>query len=522
MRALRHRAVLSLLGVAAGAVALTSCIDERTVFVPRPIYEEPVAAALDFVGYTDADEKLTVCGNCHVGMQSEWEGTAHAFAWEGLQTSDHAQGFCEGCHTVTSLGNVMEEAEPGTAEGGYAAVEEERYHDVQCESCHGPGLPHIRNPDALDTRPLAPIEVGTDLSFGCGECHAGAHHPFVEEWEASPHAQMQAYPAGRDESRGSCYFCHSGEGALKKWGVKADYLEKETLLASASEFAHITCAVCHDPHDNTNEGQLRFPTNTPSIEDHLCAQCHNRNTVPNPTSTHGLHPHSPEAPLLAGGVGDVGWIPPGAILSEDTIRGTHGSANNPRLCATCHVVPYSAPDELTGETVFSVGHGFRAIPCIENGLPTGAEDCAVTVEARKWDGCLGSGCHADATTARSVLNSALTSILDRAQTLDELLHAVDPEGSAPGGEIDPTNPTFTVAEGAYFNLHLAHHGTDLDPAMTRADSLVAFAPSTTHNPFLIESLLIASINAVLEAYPTETAGFAPIDEAPKLIRPATN
>mgnify|MGYP006172282469 CR=1 FL=1 len=189
MKALRHRAVLSLLAVAAGAMALTSCIDERTVYEPRPIYEEPEAAALEFVGYTDAEDKLTVCGNCHIGQQSEWEETAHAFAWDGLQTSDHAQAFCEGCHTVNSLGNLMVEETPGTAEGGWAAVAEERYHDVQCESCHGPGLPHIQNPDALDTRPLAPIEVGTDLTFGCGECHSGAHHPFVDEWRESAHAR---------------------------------------------------------------------------------------------------------------------------------------------------------------------------------------------------------------------------------------------------------------------------------------------------------------------------------------------
>lgn len=522
MRALRHRAILSVLVVAAGATALTSCIDERTVYEPRPIFEEPVAAALDFVGYTDAEDKLTVCGNCHIGQQSEWEETAHAMAWEGLQGSGHAQAFCEGCHTVNSLGNTIEEAEFGVAEGGYAAVEEERYHDVQCESCHGPGLPHIRNPDNEANKPMAPISVGSDLTFGCGECHSGAHNPFVEEWEDSPHGNMRAYPAGRNETAGGCYFCHSGEGALLKWGVKADYLEKEALLASNAEFAHITCAVCHDPHANDNEGQLRFPVATASVENHLCAQCHNRNDVPNPASTHGLEPHSPESDLLVGGIGSVGWMPPGASIDEDVIRGTHGSENNPRLCATCHVVAYSAVDTLTQEEVFSVGHGFRAIPCIEGGVPTGNEDCGLTVEARKFDGCLGSGCHADATSARSILNSALVSILDRAQELEELLAQVDPNGSAAGGEIDATNPTFTVAEGAYFNLHLAHHGTDLAPTMTRADSLLAFAPSTTHNPFLIETLLIASIQAVEAEYAGVLADVARVrDYTPKLTRPAS-
>ena len=516
MKATSYRALLSILAVLAGALSLTACVDEQIIYRERPIYEEPVSAALDFVGYTDVEDKLTVCGNCHIGQQGEWEGTAHAGAWAGLQTSDHAAAYCEACHTVNSWGNTADETAEGGAQGGWAAVSDERYHDVQCESCHGPGLAHVRNPDATDTRPMAPIEVGTDLSFGCGECHSGSHHPFVEEWEDSPHGNMQAYPAGRDASAGGCFFCHSGEGALQKWGVKADYLEKEALLASNSEFAHITCAVCHDPHSADNEGQLRFPVNTPSVENHLCAQCHDRSTVPNPASTHGLHPHAPEADLLVGGL--VGWVPPGSIVNEDTIRGTHGSARNEGLCATCHVVAFEAYDELTESTVYSVGHGFRAAPCVDAaGAPTGAEDCELTTTARNFDGCVSGECHPDASTARGLTSSALLSILDRAQELEDLLDQVDPNGSDAGGEIDPTNPTFTVAEGAYFNLSLAHHGTDLEPTMTQQDSLLAFMPSTVHNPFLIETLLIESIRAVENEYAV-TASPA-FDPTPKLKKP---
>ena len=517
MRATGNRAILTLLFVA-GGVALTSCTDEEIVYRERPIFEEPVEAALDFIGYSDPSDtegKLTVCGNCHVGMQGQWEQTAHAMAWEGLQSSDHAQAFCEGCHTVNSLGNVVEESTPGTAEGGYAESSDARYHDVQCESCHGPGLPHVRDPDALDTRPLAPIEVGTDLTFGCGECHTGEHHPFVEEWEDSPHGNMQAYPAGRDASSGGCFFCHSGEGALEKWGVKADYLEKETLLASAEEFAHITCAVCHDPHDATNEGQLRFPVNTPSIDNHLCAQCHDRRTEPD-GSAHGLEPHSPEAALL---VGDAGWFAPNSEINQGEILGSHGSERNERLCATCHVVAYEAFDEEADQSFFSTGHGFRAAPCVnENGVPSGDFDCALSTTARSFEGCLGSGCHASEEVAQALTQSALVSILDRAQQLEALLHSIDANGSDAGGPIDPADPTFTVAEGAFFNLHLAHHGTGLAPTMTRQDSLLAFMPSAVHNPFLIESLLITSIQAVQREYESILPDVQ-VDLTPRLTRP---
>jgi len=155
--------------------SLSACTDEEIVFRDRPLFEDPPAAAESFLGYSDTLESLTVCGNCHVGVQGDWEGSAHADAWDGLQASGHAQAFCEGCHTVNSLGNFVE-----GETGGYTSAPETRYHDVQCESCHGPGLNHVENPDA--SQPLPSLAVGLDATDGCGECHQGTHHPFAEEW----------------------------------------------------------------------------------------------------------------------------------------------------------------------------------------------------------------------------------------------------------------------------------------------------------------------------------------------------
>jgi hypothetical protein len=70
---------------------------------------------------------------------------------------------------------------------------------------------------------------------------------------------------------------------------------------------------------------------------------------------------------------------------------------------------------------------------------------------------------------------------------------VDPNLDEPGGEIDATNPTFTVAEGAFFNMELAEFGS----AAFGTDTVLG---STTHNPFLMESLLITSIEAVEDEY----------------------
>ena len=466
-------------------IAVTGC-EEDVIYRDRVLFEDPPAAAGEFLGFSDVDANETVCGNCHVGQQSEWVLTGHADAWETLENSGHAQEFCEGCHTVSENGNATE------GEVGWVATGDERYYDVQCESCHGPGLEHVENPDA--TQPLASIMADTGLTNGCGECHSGSHHPFVEEWSESGHGSVLSTPA----SRPACRSCHTAQAALVMFGEYAEYIEKDDTT-TASQLP-IVCAVCHDPHGGEGHaGQTRMPVrNAPAVQEHLCAACHDRRGVPSNTSATGLHPHSPETPLIEG---TAGWWAPGVILNEDTIRGSHGSSANEGLCATCHVTSFSATDSLTGEEVFTTGHSFSAIPCVgPSGQPLSgeaSENCAYTVSARNWQGCTGSGCHSDATSARSALVTQSNTIRILAEELHELLLLVDPDLEANGGEIDGSNPVFTVAEGAIFNYNLAiHYGEDntVDPATGE------YAATVAHNPFLIETLLQSSIEAVEDRY----------------------
>lgn len=459
---------------------LPGCVDESIVFQERQLFEQPPDQTFNFLGYFDEAEKLTTCGNCHVGQQAGWENTAHAHAWETLQASPGAQALCEPCHSVNENGNALDEP------AGYNLVQDDRYHDVQCESCHGSGFEHVQNPDA--TQPLASALVGADLTNGCGDCHSGAHHPFVDEWEQSPHAQLVDFAAANDE----CAPCHRGQGVLVAWGENSNYLEKDS-----DEYFPQTCIVCHDPHDATNEHQLRFPVETASIEEHLCARCHNRRTAPDPSSTHGLEPHSPESALL---VGDAGWFPPGAQIDQGEIRGTHGSERNPALCATCHVSSFEVTDPDTGDHVFSAtGHLFRPIPCLDaQGIPLPfVNDCEISTTARTFAACTEAGCHGDATAAFSALSTRVADIQDEADKLLAQLEKVDPLLEEVGGEIDPEDPTFTVAEGAFFNYHLATFGNETFGTNTVVGSSV-------HNPFLVKALLVASQQAVFDKY-----GFAP-------------
>ncbi|MEQ9401371.1 MAG: cytochrome c3 family protein [Longimicrobiales bacterium] len=445
--------VPALLGLLASA-----CVDEKIVFRDRELFEEPLTQAQGFLGYSNQDAKLTSCGNCHVGTQSEWDETAHADAWATLQESGGAQEFCNGCHTVGQLGNPVQTA------AGYEATGEDRYHDVQCESCHGPGLDHVTDPEA--GQPLASMAVGLDLTQGCAECHQGTHHPFVEEWSQSAHGSVNAYPAGR----ASCESCHTGEGALKAWGINADYQEKGSLDDPGQHMA-ITCAVCHDPHGSENSGQLRFSIDTPSEEENLCMRCHHKRGTPDPSTFRG--PHSPQGPLL---VGTAGWWPP-SLEFEGPIVATHGSDRNPRLCAGCHVNSFTVTDASTGDFTFqATGHLFEATPCMDaDGVPQAGGDCAET--EKTYQTCTTAGCHGTESTARALLANAQTRLNNLADELEGLLAKV------PATEFSTDDNRYTAAEGSRFNADLAR-----------------FGGTAVHNPVLTEALLLASIREVKSRY----------------------
>ena len=126
------------------------------------------------------------------------------------------QGYCQACHTTNNLGNTLTDTSVG-----WRTTKDVRYHDVQCESCHGPGLTHVTNPDA--TQPLASIKADTLATTGCGECHSGAHQPFVAEWQRSAHGRL--VNSSTATSSASCIGCHTAQGALARWGETANYVE---------------------------------------------------------------------------------------------------------------------------------------------------------------------------------------------------------------------------------------------------------------------------------------------------------
>jgi predicted CXXCH cytochrome family protein len=470
-----------ILAAIAASLTMAACSSDRIVFRDRAPFNSPPAAAQGFLGYYDATTKQTTCGNCHAGFQAAWVTTKHARAYVAVTASTGAAPACYGCHTVTGNGNRAS----GTV-AGHDGVQSATYYDVQCESCHGPGLQHVEGVGQGQlVRPLA--RVGMTGIGNCGDCHSGAHQPFAEEWAASRHSNVSVSRA----SNPTCAGCHEGRTALARFGVTSNFSERD----SATSYQATTCAVCHNPHGSGNPAQLRFAVTTADPEQNLCIKCHLRVAEPTVSTS---SPHAPQGAVL---LGFAGWRPPGFVYDTARIFGSHATDRNPKLCAGCHVAKFTVTDQLTGGFTFqATGHLMRPIPCLDSdGKPTADKTCAYTPTARSWQTCSASGCHGSAAAAANVFTSSRSLMKSFA---DQLWIDANGSGSLQASPTDAgllpqvrltrpaewstTDNTITPAEGAEFNARLCG-----EYGQSNSDN-----SKSVHNPFLCRELMIATINYI--------------------------
>lgn len=507
---LRPVSTLRLLALVGLEVAFSSaCTDEKVVY--REPFNPPPDAEAGFVGYFTTSDKSTTCGNCHVDHENKWVQTKHSDAYATLVNSGNAKETCYGCHTVSERGNQV------TGPAGWNVVQDTAYHDVQCESCHGPGVDHVEVPDA-NKPPLARVRVlAADVATGdvnhdtatvsgsCAECHSGSHHPFVDEWRTSGHARSLVEEDGSfvADHGDNCASCHEGRAALRAWGVTTNYVERDTAAADAH--LGVTCAVCHDPHNGQYDGQLRYSISDPSFESNLCMKCHSRRYEP--TGSKG--PHAPQGAVLTG---TAGYWPPG--YDTTAVAATHGNpTKNPRLCAGCHVNNFEVEDRLDpGKTISSRGHLFRPIPCLDQttGEPVSDNSCAYETTTRFWGAC--TGCHGDDATIQNAFTNHRANIETLADAIwndadgDQVLFTTNADGSFaafdpgdtglltqipdPAAAFNANDDSLSVAEGVYFNVQLI--------AENRASN--GDRSKGVHNPGLSTALLGASILALQDTY----------------------
>jgi len=494
------------------AVLLGACTTESIVYRDREPFNAPKDSVTGFLGYYALAQKQTACGNCHVEKQGGWTSTAHSRAWASLANSSARQPSCNGCHSVSEKGNTA------TGAAGYNAKADSSYHDVQCESCHGPGFKHASNP-GLTNLPQAKIGVpkiasAFDSSATCASCHSGAHEPFADQWSQSGHAGVVATPINNylttPATYTSCLACHEGRSALKAWGVNTRYVEANDAITLASAMP-VTCVVCHDPHSRKYQGQLRWPIDSPDPNTNLCMKCHNRASEPQATTYRG--PHAPQGGVL---LGSAGWWPAG--YDTTAIVATHGDpAVNTKLCAQCHVVRFTVNDKQGNFTFQSVGHLFSPDPCLDaDGKPISDNTCkrpgdlGYVSGSRSFVGCQSSGCHSSVAGAENAFN-ANRSVLQ--VLVDQLWKDVDGDAvlvtwgtnkigsSYDAGdtgllrqvaltEYNYGDNKISVAEGALYNAQLVGEGL-------YANGDGSFG---THNPFLAQALMAASINAMKATY----------------------
>ena len=344
--------------------------------------------------YFGVEGGVISCVGCHnTGdwdyKYDKWMETDHATMLErGLNgtASDHYASYCISCHTVgydvNANNNGFDDFPFVFPDSLYPGVYDQMMSlypeamargNIQCESCHGPGSNHY----GIVSNSKMVSQVETD---NCAWCHdSGTHHAFPEQWDYSGHDATEfdgrgfhgghAIGAfvGSAGSRNGCSPCHSGTGYIQ-W-TKEGRPVNELGLPSGTDIippaSVITCAVCHDPHDDANLHQLRFETTqlgdgTPITMDLYgtgaqCMDCHRSrryaaeyaSDVENASSHYGAH-HGPQGDMLIGAnAPDYGITFP---TSPHAIAG--GNA-----CVDCHMEGELSDPE--GNIILVGGHSFN-------------------------------------------------------------------------------------------------------------------------------------------------------------------
>jgi Cytochrome c554 and c-prime len=130
----------------------------------------PASVATAFAG-------ANTCQPCHAAIFSQWEGTRHAHAFEVLTAQKREfDRDCTPCHTTGFFkqgGFVNASATPNLA-------------GVQCESCHGNGFAHAKDPK---------VKTDTVAKSTCRGCHTAEQTPefeFTEFWSRIDHGVSSA------------------------------------------------------------------------------------------------------------------------------------------------------------------------------------------------------------------------------------------------------------------------------------------------------------------------------------------
>ena len=318
-----------------------------------------------YLGYQNSvvngtDMNVT-CNTCHSSIVSSWSQTEHATmftramnATPGLSgPNDHYSASCIKCHTTGY------DANPTAKNDGFddltfvypAVLTPTTFNDlvtkfpdamkranIQCESCHGPASGHVGV--TTDFRMEATFDPVV-----CAWCHeSGTNHVIAREFRVAGHDNtVNESGSGRE----ACVRCHTGKGFMQF----INNVPTTDPYFDAS-FTEISCAGCHDPHNATNDFQLRAASASLMTANNatltvtkdiagagsVCFNCHQSRAEANAsiagagtkaiTSRFGPH-HGPQGDILLGNnLLSLGGV---ALLKSNHIGATVNA------CVTCHM-----------------------------------------------------------------------------------------------------------------------------------------------------------------------------------------
>jgi len=105
---------------------------------------------------------IAVCRRCHEDRFRGWSPTQHAHAYQTLVAKNRQFDVeCVACHAVAF------ECEQDKID--WKALE--RFVNVQCEACHGPGSLHVQS------KGTETLTAGADLAAACPRCHTEERSP---------------------------------------------------------------------------------------------------------------------------------------------------------------------------------------------------------------------------------------------------------------------------------------------------------------------------------------------------------
>jgi Cytochrome c554 and c-prime len=113
------------------------------------------------------------CGECHLAEYDIWKKSRHAHAFEALETKQRTfDAACVGCHSL------------GFQQQGFVNIKATpQFANVQCESCHGPGVQHSALPTEGNYKTPSKNE-------SCLVCHDRENSPdfdFQKYWPVVEH-----------------------------------------------------------------------------------------------------------------------------------------------------------------------------------------------------------------------------------------------------------------------------------------------------------------------------------------------